>query len=296
MTIHADQFNSLYIGLAISTFIAWPLPLLHGRKPYILASFALALALQFPQAAVVSVRRSPTYVRFKVGLLFARLATGFVLGFANVNFITILLDLFGASLQSKNPHQEFVVLNDVRRHGRGMGLWLGIWSWCSIGSLAIGFLIGAGIIESQGPDWGFYVVVFLLAGALILNIMGPETRRSQQRRSITEVFDREHNLITWRECRGEIKLHMGLYGPKHWFNEVWAGMKLATMMMCQAGFAVLALYLGWIYAQIVLVIVVRFSALEHIMGTDFHSFSALSYLEITDGTLNTSVSASCPSL
>ncbi|ORY14142.1 hypothetical protein BCR34DRAFT_510124 [Clohesyomyces aquaticus] len=245
----------LYCGLAISTFVSWPLPLLHGRKPYILASLALAMPLQFPQAIVVGWKRSPKNSTFKTSLLLARAFTGLVLGFANVNFISILLDLFGASLQSKNPHQEIVMANDVRRHGGGMGLWLGIWSFCWIGSLAIGFQIGAAIIENLTPDWGFYITVFILIAALLLNILAPETRRSAYRRSVTEVYDRDEQFITRRVARGEVKLHLSTEGPKYWFEEVWAGMKLTTMMVCQTGFSVLALYLGWIYAQIVLVIV-----------------------------------------
>lgn len=178
-----------------------------------------------------------------------------MLGFANVNYITVLLDLFGASLQSKNPHQEYVVPNDVRRHGGGMGMWLGIWSWCWIGSLAVGFQVGAAVIESLSPDWGFYITVIILAMALVLNIIAPETRRAQYRKSVTEVYDRNENYITRRISRGEVKLHISTEGPMYWFEEVWAGMKLTTMMICQPGFLVLALYLGWIYAQIVLVII-----------------------------------------
>ena len=34
-----------YLGLAIPTFFFWPLPLLHGRKPYILSSLVLAMPL-----------------------------------------------------------------------------------------------------------------------------------------------------------------------------------------------------------------------------------------------------------
>ncbi|KAF1943521.1 hypothetical protein EJ02DRAFT_373362 [Clathrospora elynae] len=245
----------LYAGLAISTFFAWTLPLLHGRKPYVLAALAIALPLQFPQAVVVSTTRSPNNAIFRTGLMVARAASGFVLGFANVNYITVLLDLFGASLQSKNPHQEFVVANDVRRHGGGMGMWLGIWSWCWIGSLAVGFQVGAAVIESLTPEWGFYIVVIILACSLVLNIIAPETRRAPFRRSITEVYDRDENYITRRVSRGEVKLHISTEGPKYWFEEVWAGIKLMTMMLCQPGFLVLALYLGWIYAQIVLVIV-----------------------------------------
>lgn len=248
-------WDRLYAGLAISTFISWPLPLLHGRKPYILASLALAMPLQFPQALVVGERRSPNNPGFRTGLLVARAVSGLVLGFANVNFIAVLLDLFGASLQSKHPHQEFTVPSDVRRHGGGMGIWIGIWSWCAIGSLAVGFQIGAGIIESLTPDWGFYIVIMILAAALVLNVIAPETRRSAYRRSVTEVYDRDENYITRRVARGEIKLHISTEGPKYWFEEMWAGMKLLVMMMCQPGFLVLAFYLGWIYAQIVLVIV-----------------------------------------
>jgi MFS family permease len=248
-------FHSLYFGLAISTFFAWTLPLLHGRKPYILAALALALPLQFPQALVISTKRSPKDRRFVAGLLCARAATGLVLGFANVNYITVLLDLFGASLQSKNPHQELVVPSDVRRHGGGMGLWLGIWSWCWIASLAVGFMVGAVIIETLTPDWGFYITIFILVGALVLNIIAPETRRAAYRKSVTEVYDRDENYITRRVSRGECKLHISTEGPKYWFEEVWAGIKLMTMMMCQPGFFIVALYLAWIYAQVVLVIV-----------------------------------------
>ncbi|KAF2868624.1 major facilitator superfamily domain-containing protein [Massariosphaeria phaeospora] len=245
----------LYSGLALSTFVSWPLPLLHGRKPYVLAALALALPLQFPQALVVGARRSPNNAMFRTGLLVSRAISGLVLGFANVNYFTTLLDLFGASLQSKNPHQEFVVPSDIRRHGGGMGMWLGIWSWCFIGSLAVGFQIGAGIIESLTPDWGFYIVIMLLAAALVLNVLAPETRRAAFRKSVTEVYDRDEHFITRRVARGEVKLHISTEGPKYWFEEVWAGMKLTVMMLCQPGFLVLALYLGWIYAQIVLVIV-----------------------------------------
>ncbi|KAF2493999.1 hypothetical protein BU16DRAFT_512209 [Lophium mytilinum] len=245
----------LYLGLAMSTAIVWPLPLLHGRKPYILGSLAIALPLQFPQAIVVGSPRSPNNHIFKTGLLLSRGISGLVLGFANVNFITTLFDLFGVSLQSNKPHQELVVINDVRRHGGGMGMWLGLWSWCSIGSLAIGFQIGAGIIQNLDPDWGFYIVIILMAAVLVLNVLAPETRRSQYRRSVTDVYNRDENFITRRISQGEVKLHISTQGPKYWFEEVWAGVKLSALMICQWGFAFLALYLGWIYAQIVLVIV-----------------------------------------
>lgn len=48
-----------YFGLAIPSFLFWPLPLLHGRKPYILSSLVIAMPLLFPQAISVSQLRSP---------------------------------------------------------------------------------------------------------------------------------------------------------------------------------------------------------------------------------------------
>ncbi|KAF2668850.1 hypothetical protein BT63DRAFT_287032 [Microthyrium microscopicum] len=173
----------LYIGLAISTWIFWPVPLLHGRKPYILTSLAFAIPLQFPQAIIVNTFRNPNNLTFRTGLLISRLLIGFLLGFANINAFTVLLDLFGASLQAEFPHQEVKDVEDVRRFGGGLGMWLGFWTFCSFGSIAIGFSIGAAIINSLNPQWGFYVACLLLVITMAINIITPETRRSAWRRT-----------------------------------------------------------------------------------------------------------------
>ena len=240
-----------YIGLGITTLIAWPLPLLHGRKPYTLIALAITLPLQFPQAITVGQYRSPQ-AKYYVGLLLPRAISGLALGFANVNFLATLFDLFGASLQSHHPHQEIVDFDDVRRQGGGMGLWLGAWAWCFVGSLAVGFLLGAGVTAHLDPAWGFYFVVILLAFFLLINVIAPETRRAPHRRSILHYFDEEEKLKK-RVARGEVKLHMSQDGPKYWWEEVWAGIKLQVHMLMQPGFLVLAVYLAWMYALVVLV-------------------------------------------
>ena len=247
-----------YIGLAITTALFYPLPLLHGRKPYTLAALAILLPLQFPQALAVEGSRSPYVATYRVGLLVPRIFAGIVTGFANINFITTLLDLFGASLQSGNPHQETVNENDVRRHGGGMGVWLSIWTWCAIGSLGLGFLIGAGIISGLNVSWGYWILIILNAAVLVLNILTPEVRRSAYRRSMAEV--RNGGEVSRRVARGEIKMHLQSTGPIWWWEEVWWGHVLAIRMLKQPGFAVLSLYLGWIYGQVVLTIVVSQSA------------------------------------
>ncbi|KAJ9628822.1 hypothetical protein H2203_002725 [Taxawa tesnikishii (nom. ined.)] len=184
---------------------------------------------------------NPSYSGYKVELLLPRALAGLALGFANINNLATLLDLFGASLQSTNPHQEFVARDDVRRQGGGMGLWLGVWAWCWIGSLSVGFAIV-----------GFYVVVILLAFFLVINVVAPETRRASYRRSILHYFDEEEK-VKRRVARGEVMLHISQDGPKWWWQEARAGVKLMWMMAKQPGFFVLALYLAWIYAQVVLV-------------------------------------------
>ncbi len=245
-----------FITLAITTFLFWPLPLLHGRKPYILAALTLAMPLLFPQAISVSMQRSPYVSTWRVLLILPRTLMGATLGFANINFMATLTDLFGASLQSGNPHQETVDEFDVRRHGGGLGVWLGIWTWCYIGSIGVGFLIGALVINTLSPDWGFYVSIVIIAAVLLLNVVTPEVRRSAYRRSVVEV--RTSKDISRRLARGEVMMHRLQTGPRWWGQEFHQGVVLSLDMLRQPGFLVLSFYVAWMYGQIVLVIVVRF--------------------------------------
>ncbi|OLN85987.1 hypothetical protein CCHL11_05334 [Colletotrichum chlorophyti] len=170
-----------------------------------------------------------------------------------MNFHSILTDLFGASLMSTNPHQEVVDECDVRRHGGGMGVWLGIWTWCYIASLGLGFLIGAAVIDQHPPAWGFYISIILVAVVLFLNSLCPEVRRSAFRRSVVEV--RTGTDISRRIARGEIMMHRVKDGPRWWGQEMYHGVALCFEMLRQPGFAIMAIYSGWIYAQVVLIIV-----------------------------------------
>lgn len=247
-----------FIGLSIPTFFFWPLPLLHGRKPYTLGAMSLAMPLLFPQALAVGQFRSPYVDYWRVGLILPRALMGFVLGFANMNFKATLLDLFGASLQSENPHQEAVDENDVRRHGGGLGVWLGIWTWCAMGSIGIGFLFGALIINHANPAWGFYISIAIIAGVLFLNVLCPEVRRSAFRRSVAEM--KHEDGVSRRLGRGEVKMHMVQTGPRWWGEEFHYGVKLNAKMLRQPGFMVMAVYVSWIYGQVVLLVVVSANA------------------------------------
>ncbi|KAL7790016.1 major facilitator superfamily domain-containing protein [Trichoderma ceciliae] len=250
-TVHGN--TGCFLGLAVPTFFLWPLPLLHGRKPYIMTSLVLAMPLLFPQALAVNAQRLTHTGTWRAMLLASRTLMGGSLGFASMNFHSILTDLFGASLMSTNPHQEVVDHYDARRHGGGMGVWLGIWTWCWIGSLGIGFLVGACVIDKYPPTWGFYISIIMIAVVLFLNVLCPEVRRSAFRRSVAEV--RTGADISRRVARGEIMMHRVKTGPKWWGQEVYHGILLTLEMLRQPGFLILASYSAWIYAQVVLTIV-----------------------------------------
>ncbi|KAF4965472.1 hypothetical protein FSARC_6739 [Fusarium sarcochroum] len=251
VTVHGN--TGCFLALALPSFFLWPLPLLHGRKPYIMSSLIIAMPLLFPQAIAVSSPRLTNTASWRVMLLASRTLMGGSLGFASMNFHSVLTDLFGASLMCRHPHQEVVDQYDARRHGGGMGIWLGIWTWCWIGSLGLGFLIGAAIIDKHPPAWGFYISIMLIAVVLILNVICPEVRRSAFRRSIAEV--RTGGDISRRLARGEVMMHRVKTGPKWWGQEAYHGILLSLEMLEQPGFAVMSLYVSWIYAQVVLVII-----------------------------------------
>ena len=244
----------LYLGLAIPTLFLWPLPLLHGRKPYTIIGLALALCLQIPQGIAVGAFRSPYVGTYRKLLLLSRAMSGLAFGFVYINQQATLLDLFGASLQSRHPHQEVVNEYDVRRHGGGMGFWLGLWTWCTVGSISVGFLIGAMIISSADVTWGFWTSLLLLMCVLLLNVIGPELRRSAFRRTVSEIWG--ENIHFSRVARGEVKMHLKGAGPYWWGEEVKAGIEMCWLMLKQPGFLVLAVYAAWVYAQFSMILMV----------------------------------------
>ena len=252
LTILGNVF--LYCGLAVSTFFLWPLPLLHGRKPYTVVGLALAIGLQIPQGVSLGGYRMPGDLAWRVLLLLPRALSGMALGLVNINSQATMLDLFGSSLQSKHPHGEVSDPYDLRRHGGGMGLWLATWSWCSIGSISFGFIVGAFIIENATVDWGSWTGLLLLMLILVLNVITPEVRRSAYRRTMAEFNGHEGTYS--RVARGELKMHLKGSGPYWWGEEVQAGLQLSWSMMKQPGFLVLATYAAWAYAQFTLVMMV----------------------------------------
>lgn len=204
----------------------------------------------------------------------------------NINDFATLLDLFGASLQNEKPHQEIVHYDDVRREGGGIGVWLGIWAWCWVGSVSVGFLSGAGIIGVANPEWGFFISVILMIFVMLFNLLTPETRHSSLRRTLRElkVNQQHEERVRRKVARGEIKLHISDKGPRYWFQELWAGVILSKRMFFQRGYSVVCLYLGWIYGQNILVIVLLGALLSRSYGLP-SKYVGLGVLSISIGAL-----------
>ncbi|KAK0650853.1 hypothetical protein DIS24_g6425 [Lasiodiplodia hormozganensis] len=95
----------------------------------------------------------------------------------------------------------------------------------------------------------------MIACVLLLNVVAPETRRARFRRSAIDLIDPNSEYVYQRIVRGEIKLHVSPEGPDWWGQEVAAGIWLSIRMYFQLGFSILAMYIAWIYAQFVLIIV-----------------------------------------
>lgn len=200
----------LYIGLAISGFVFWPLPLLHGRKPYTIAALLLALVLQVPQGLAVAGYRNPNVPMWRCLLLVSRAISGFALGFSDMNHKAMLLDCFGASLQSQGD--DPLDIYDARKHGGGMGMWLGVVSWSTVGPISIGFLVGAAVIShGASVSWGFWTSLCILLVVLLLNVIAPEVRRAAFRRTVAEMIGEGGKFS--RVTRGEIMMHLTATGP-----------------------------------------------------------------------------------
>lgn len=141
-----------------------------------------------------------------------------------------------------------------------MGVWLAFWGWCSIGSIALGFVIGAFIISNSTVDWGFWVTLIIMMFVLMLNIIAPEVRRSAFRRTMKEILGDQGGFS--RIGRGEVKMHLTGNGPYWWGEEVKAGLQLSWKMIKQPGFFMLALYSAWVYAQFTLVLMVSLETID----------------------------------
>lgn len=261
--------NVLFIlGVAIPSLLFWPLSLLHGRKPYVLLSIALTIPLQLPQALSLPPHTIPNQERsmapFVVCILFFRAVSGFVLGFASMNVLATLIDLFGPDtgaccrggvvFNSSTPveGQDKFHLVPGGEAGARIGIWLGIWAWIFFAFGGVGYLVGQLIISQSSPAWGFWIVAIVATVLLFLVWLVPEVRppwkkqRTIDRRRAGWKGDEENQ----HEDRGEIMMVVFGTSPKWWWEEIRAGIVLSWRMCNQLGFLVIATYVGWTAGEV----------------------------------------------
>ncbi|KAJ2894353.1 hypothetical protein MKZ38_007708 [Zalerion maritima] len=277
----------MYVGMAIPTAFFWPLPMLHGRKPYMIGGLAIATPLLFPQAIAVQEHDIPWETKWRVLLLLGRGLMGIALGFVSMNSFMILTDVYGCSLVRKpkkdkeddpvdppdgeynpGPSQAGNTDNpntppssddhgDPKLHGGGMDIWLGIWTFSFAGSISMGFATGAIIIDNFPPAVGMYVSICLISAIIFLVVICPEPR--QTRISATFVSSARDSEVRHRNKtygRGQVKMHREGVPPRNAGEEMLAGILLMKDLLLMPGFAVMALYYSWVYGQVVLIIVI----------------------------------------
>ena len=238
-----------FLGMALTSFFCWPLPLLHGRKPYVIGGLAISLVLLFAQATAVSSERLANITEWRIAFLVTRGVMGAYLACVGLNFYFTLTDLFGASVSP--THGSLSAHDDDQRHrGGGLGIWLGIYTWCWIASIPLGFGIGEAIAEYHSPTWGFYLSILILLITLILNVCLPDTRDTLHRKVVSEM--RARAAASTEPQIGEVMLHRVNKSPRWWGQEVYHGFVLSLKMLHQPGFLVLTVYAGCVYGQVVL--------------------------------------------
>ena len=264
------------VGVALSGLIFWPLPLLHGRKPYSLVSLALVVPLQLPQAlslpphTTLGQRVGAPMLPYVVCSLVFRSLSGIIIGFASLTSLATILDMFGPD--TGGCCRGGVVFNNGipvegmdKYHlvpggeaGARVGVWLGVWAWFFVASPGVGFFIGQIIAEKFDPAWGFWVIaiadiVLLFAAATIPEVRPPWRRLVGGER-----------LFGWVGSgveRGELALVIFGKPPERWWKEVWAGLKMTGRICGQAGFLILAVYTAWVVGQVTMIMSVSISEL-----------------------------------
>lgn len=273
--------NSMFfLGLAIPTLLFWPLPLLHGRKPYLLLSISLLLPLQLPQAlSLPPYTKNPTSWNrsmepYVACLLFFRTVSGVILGFAFMNSMATIIDVFGPDTgaccrggvvyNNRIPLEGHDQYNAIPGGEAGvrMGIWVGVFTWLLVASPCLGYLFGKITISRTTPAWGFWTVAILAGFLLISIIIAPEVRPPWKKIRIVPVRNASRRsrttMIAGPETveKGEIRMVMFGSPPNWWWEEVSAGVSLTLRMLQQYGFLVVAIYFGWVFGHIVVVITV----------------------------------------
>ncbi|KAG0635843.1 hypothetical protein HOY80DRAFT_875444, partial [Tuber brumale] len=275
---------SFLVGVALSGLVFWPLPLLHGTKPYSLVSLALMVPLQLPQAlslpphTTLGQRVGESMLPYVVCLLVFRSASGVVMGFTSLTSFATILDIFGpdtgACCRGGIIFNDGVPIGGVGQYhripggeaGARVGMWLGVWVWFFVAFSGVGFFVGRVITEKMGLAWGFWIaaivgVVLFLAVAAI-----PEVRPPWRRLIGGEG---QPGWARRRVERGELALVIFGNPPEWWWKEVWAGLKMTGRMCGQAGFLILAVYTAWVMGQVSMImnLLVRLTSYNYKFGS-----------------------------
>ena len=215
-----------------------------------------------------------------VGIVLAfRCLSGVILGFANMNILAVLTDIWGidtgrccrAGVYSPS---ELVMGDERRRAGRGGGLgaWLGLWAAVMVGGGSLGYCFGTIIDQSLHPSWPFWLVGVLGALLVVAVVLTPETLPTK--RIVLGKGSDNHGLDSVRGPlspgntieRGELRLTVHGKAPIWWWQEVWAGWELMALMCSQIGFLLILSFTTWAFCTVCMVQQILYRILLGVYG------------------------------
>lgn len=178
------------LALALVVFIFWTLPLLHGRKPYIMISLVLMIPLQVPQGLTLPpytvAKDSENMISYVLCFYFFRAISGGVLGFTVINCLSTVLDLFsvdtgaccrgGVVLNGRALKKQHWSLSGGGKRESRPGMWIAMYVWSGTVFYGVGFLVGQLIINSTTPAWGFWITAIITGVLLIIVGLVSEVR------------------------------------------------------------------------------------------------------------------------
>lgn len=223
--------NVLFLlALALVVFIFWPLPLLHGRKPYIMISLLLMIPLQIPQGLTLPpytiAKQNESMVSYVLCFYFFRAISGGVLGFTVINCLSTVLDLF--SVDTGACCRGGVVLNGraIKKQnwnllgggirGSRPGMWIAMFVWSTTVFYGIGFFVGQLTINSTTPAWGFWITAIITGSLLIIvgvvSEVRPPWKRHDPAHGLSRHISTNTSMPTVTE-RGEISVALTGISP-----------------------------------------------------------------------------------
>lgn len=228
---------------------------------------------------------------YLICVMFFRTFSGVALGFAVMNTLSVIVDLFGPDSGAccrggvvynttipLERHNQFLLVPGGEAGAR-IGIWLGLYVWLLTAIAGVGFLAGKLTVATTTPAWGFWIIIIGAGIILFWIILSPEVRPPWRKTKLTTKKGAMENPKhkTYSVERGELKLVMFGRSPYWWWEEVYAGLMLNCKMLQQPGLVSVAIYAGWVFGHLIMITSVSPPSFVHGLELISIAFGIFSY-------------------